>query len=162
MNATVEKANEVISKFLHQYRQIERLKKTERRALLRRLCDGYASANFGYEDKDDNYTLDEADLLKHLADFVCKTLGISAFDHYALEEIYQHPVGKDETPEQRAKALETRNYKQVAIGTIQTAHAAHVLAVEITNFYVSGKKLGFWLDVVKVLKTKIDKDLARG
>lgn len=160
MAQVAEKITDIMSDYMYFFRRVGQLSRRERRSLLRLLCDGYASANFGYEGVDYSYTLDEGDLLKTLIDYVCRSMFIAPLDHYALEEIYVHPVVKDETPEQRYKALEDRDYEHHGVSSIQRTHLVVKLANQIAGFYDKGKKRQFWLAVEKLAQASIDKALA--
>jgi hypothetical protein len=146
----------IVSDFTYMINRITRMPKSKRRALMKHVCDGYASANFGYEGYEGGklLTLDEGDHLLWLCHRLCESMGLSQFDHYPLEEIYMYPVSKEETPEERAKSLENRAVRSYQRQERYPASGALAVAREVVQFYNRGKLLKFWKEVTQLLERK--------
>lgn len=143
--------------FLHVFTSMDRKKRKEKRKILAYLLDAYAVANFNWEDKANgqNRTLDDADKLKFLADHISKDLLGFEFDHYSLEEMYSHPVVKDEKPEDRVKALKDRAQQYSRCEMHLRASAALRYARQIVEFYHMLQKRNastLWVKVVAALE----------
>lgn len=145
---------DLTNEFLRFFTRIDTLSKPDRRRLLKYLCDGYASASFGYE-CDQCRTLDESDNMKVLIDHVAKSLGLPEFDHYTLEEVYQRPVQKGEHVQKRADDLisRCRSMGEWASG----AWMAKKLAAELAQFYQKGSNRTFWEAVHNNINAQVEK-----
>lgn len=161
----VDKAEVMADKFLRDVRAMENLYKRDRFYLMRHLYDGYASANFGYEkfERGTILSLDEAEVLKWLADRLAKSLGLCEFDHYSLEEFYSHPMKEGEASTDRVKALKMRAVDYYHKGSKElSASAALMVAREIIQIHPTNrqtKRRSFWKQVVKELEAESAKEL---
>jgi hypothetical protein len=128
--------------------RLDRLNRQESAAVLETLYDGYASANFGYEDGlIDDATLDQADIYLAVASMVARNTSTPVLSHEALEEKYRNPdEGTTETPEKRADAMRSRHHTYAkSLGIAESMH----------NYYgrLKNRKLQkFWGEVVTVIK----------
>lgn len=132
---------DLTNQFLGLLESYTKMPKPERRRFLKYLCDGYASASFGYE-CDQCRSLDEADQMKYLIDHVAKSLGLPEFDHYTLEEVYTRPVQKGEDAAKRASDLISRC--RSSRGWDKGPWVAQKLAKEVSAFYQKGDNRTFW------------------
>jgi hypothetical protein len=146
----------IVSDFTYMIKRITGMPKSKRRSLMKHACDGYASANFGYEGYEGGkmLALDEGEHLLWLCHLLCESMGLMPFDHYPLEEIYTYPVSKGETPEERVKSLENRAVRSYQKIERYPSSGALSVAREVVQFYNSGKLLKFWKEVTQLLERK--------
>lgn len=139
-------AREVTTEILSTFNRIGYMRKPLLMSLLKDMMEAYATASFGHE-CDRNITLDEGDILMPFMEEIASMLGMD-LGFYMIEELYSHPIMKDETPAARASALMLRNENQYR------NQGAINIALFMTKYHGKTKKAEWWRNVAEAIHQK--------